>query len=240
MTPHMHSCSHSLVLSSVQKDDKSVLQNLSQKALPPKASTQSVRVRSSLLEFVSKPHPSQAKHGREIPSKIRTELTHRIKCGKRKSREKNITRVRHREICCFEASEDLTLIHRILQPLSRKSIFASYGPSQLSSLVNIHEFWASGQRCTSAKRKTISNASSSIWNCKGFGRSSKWCKRRSATFKSVVTKTTDSQNKWIGQMVIGEVIRCWITELPNNSAQKCLYSVIRFYHLDAAIIWKTN
>ena len=29
-------------------------------------------------------------------------------------------------------------------------------------------------------------------------------------------------------MVIGEMIRSWITELPINSAQKCMYSVIRF------------
>ena len=43
-------------------------------------------------------------------------------------------------------------------------------------------------------------------------------KRRSATSNFVITKSMDSMSKWIGQ-IIGEIIRCWLTELSLNFAQ---------------------
>ena len=39
---------------------------------------------------------------------------------------------------------------------------------------------------------------------------------RSAISKIVITKSMDSKNRWIGQVVLGEINRCWIAELPLN------------------------
>ena len=36
---------------------------------------------------------------------------------------------------------------------------------------------------------------------------------------------------WIGQVVIGEVVRCWTTGLLRNLHRKCMYSVIQFWVL---------
>ena len=44
--------------------------------------------------------------------------------------------------------------------------------------------------------------------------------RRSATSKIVITKSTDSKNRWIGQVVLGEINRCWIAELLLNLTSK--------------------
>ena len=52
------------------------------------------------------------------------------------------------------------------------------------------------------------------------------CKRRAAN--SVIKKSTDYPNKWIGQMVTGGNILYLTNESLNNSNQKRMYSVIRF------------
>ena len=44
----------------------------------------------------------------------------------------------------------------------------------------------------------------------------------------VIKKSMDFPNKWIGQVVMGEIIRCRFKELPINSVLKCMYPVIRF------------
>ena len=47
----------------------------------------------------------------------------------------------------------------------------------------------------------------------------------------VITKSTDSKNRWIGPVVIGEINCCWMTEVLLNSRRKCLYSLIRLHVL---------
>ena len=72
-------------------------------------------------------------------------------------------------------------------------------------------------------------------------RSSKRCRRRSAISNIVITESTNSTKRWIGQVVIGEIIRYWITGLLCNSHQKHMYSVIRFYVLAESvknILWQ--
>ena len=52
---------------------------------------------------------------------------------------------------------------------------------------------------------------------------------RSGAQISNLKKTRDHEIHGLdGQVVIGAAIPCWITELPLNSAQKCMCSVIRF------------
>ena len=61
---HMHSCSRSLVLSSVLKDEK-MSKRHAENATPNKGWYAILRVRSSLIKFVIKLYQFQAKHDRE-------------------------------------------------------------------------------------------------------------------------------------------------------------------------------
>ena len=84
------------------------------------------------------------------------------------------------------------------------------------------------QQCTSAKTMRTSSAPFRKWKCGTLRRSLERCKRRLAFSNIVIMKSTDLKKQWIGQVVIGEFIRCWIKRLPRNSHHKSKYSVIRF------------
>ena len=90
---------------------------------------------------------------------------------------------------------------------------ASHVPSQPSSLENIHEFVNVGNSKDEDDFKRVIPSMEL---------------RKIETFFELVEAHSSNLNRWIGQAVIGEIIRCWITGLPPNSHQKCSYSVIRF------------
>ena len=209
-----HSCSHSLVFSSILTH----------------------WVRHQALSI-----PGEKWMG-EIPSRLRPELTHRIKCRKRISREKHTLVVEHREIGDVEAQRERrsytdprttrrsqrSTEGKILQNIGRKideSSLHQFPDNQTLQGIFMNScMWAT--RCTSVKTKTISNATSRIWKCRRFRRSSKRCKHRSATSNSVTMKSTEFPNKVIEQMDIGDIIRCWITELPIHSNSGIRFNVL--------------
>ena len=87
-------------------------------------------------------------------------------------------------------------------------------PSQ-RRLGNIHEFVNVGNSALQQRRRRLQTRHPEY--------GSKQCRRRSATSYIVITKSMNSTNKWIGRVVIGEIIRCWIKELLLSSKKRCVF-----------------
>ena len=174
-TPHMHSCSQSLVLSSVQKDDKMSKRH---------ASCRNYQALS----------PDRTKPG-ELPSKMLTELTHKtvLSSTERLASPKHVQKTQPLEddksmlsateksvALKHEKPEDPTPIHKphdeanevlkatVLQIISRKfdtSSLRLFPVNQALLVIRV-----CGQRCTSAVSKTMSNASFGTFRTSGLHR----------------------------------------------------------------------
>ena len=226
MTPHVHSCSLSLVFSSLQNDDTMSrrLPELVAECTAKRRPMRNMRAYSHHSSSLSSSsiNPIQNLVGRDPEQDAnRGELTK--ECAEDAILWKRYTLVVwHRAIGCVKGSEDPTLIHTAGYSWSSSEypskiwrVFASHVPNQSSSSENIHEIQYVGSSMLQQRRWGLQFAIQKLEMRKN-GTIFETVEAQISNPNIVIRKSTDLKHRWIGQVVIGEIVRCWITKLLLN------------------------